>query len=810
MVRLALVRALAISTSFVLASCGPSDTGGPDDPDAAMDTDAAQPIPDAATPDASIPDASPDAGPDSGPDATPCIPLPDGELCNGVDDDCDDEVDEGFPGVGAECDVGVGACERTGTAICTPDGSSTECSAVPGDPSTELCDTLIDEDCDGFVDEGFPSVGQSCTVGLGVCEATGTVVCTPERLDTECDAVPGTPGTELCGTGLDEDCDNFVDEGFPDLGDACTNGVGACEWSGERVCDATGLATECDAVPGLPTGETCNSVDDDCDGTVDDGNPDGGAACDTGEPGVCAAGTETCSGGTIVCQQNVPAGTESCNGLDDDCDGTADDGFNVGDDCDGPDGDECEEGVIQCNTSGGTTCSDNSPNNPELCNGLDEDCDGTIDEGYSLGVACDGSDGDMCEDGVTVCNAAGTGTTCDDPGPAIAESCNGLDDDCDGTIDEGYSLGVACDGSGDTDLCTDGLTVCNAAGTGTTCSDPGPDLTETCNGLDDNCDGSTDEGFGVGEACDSTTDADLCTDGLTVCNAAGNGVVCNDGLPTITELCNGIDDDCDGSTDEGYGLGAACDGTGDTDLCTDGEVVCNAAGTGTVCSDSGPSITESCNGVDDDCDGSTDEGFNVGAQCDGSDGDSCLEGTRSCNAAGTGTVCSDNTTTTFEACNGDAVDEDCDGTTDEGFTLDDNSTCPTFYMGSVAGDTGSGQLSDSYWNEEWDYFTITESNDFPVYLSAQIVLYSPPGVDYDLYVYCQSCGGALIGSSALGGLTGHYDVVYVYNDDDWGTDDEIDVYVEVRYWSSDRCAWWELDVYGNVDVSGTPYGTCNQ
>src|SRR5262245_38242261 len=77
---------------------------------------------------------------------------------------------------------------------------------------------------------------------------------------------------------------------------------------------------------------------------------------------------------------------------------------------------------------------------------------------------------------------------------------------------------------------------------------------------------------------------------------------------------------------------------------------------------------ELCNGLDDDCDPATPDGSQdpqVGAACDGADGDSCLEGTNSCFASSL--ACSDATGTTAELCNGDGLDEDCDGAVDEGF-----------------------------------------------------------------------------------------------------------------------------------------------
>lgn len=68
--------------------------------------------------------------------------------------------------------------------------------------------------------------------------------------------------------------------------------------------------------------------------------------------------------------------------------------------------------------------------------------------------------------------------------------------------------------------------------------------------------------------------------------------------------------------------------------------------------------TESCNGLDDDCDGTTDEGFDVGLPCDGDDADACATGERQCDGS-----CSDDPDTVAELCTG-ANDDDCDGATD--------------------------------------------------------------------------------------------------------------------------------------------------
>jgi hypothetical protein len=156
-----------------------------------------------------------------------------------------------------------------------------------------------------------------------------------------------------------------------------------------------------------------------------------------------------------------------------------------------------------------------------------------------------------------------------------AEICNGVDDDCDGQIDEGFGLGEAC---------AEGLGVCRAMGEavcddagGTICSaDPGSPSEEICDGLDNDCDGQPDDDLGIGEPCQDVLplDATCTTEGVWVCdperaseplycNAApvdpdGDGVGCeadcapNDpAIPMAAEICNLLDDTCSGVADDG-------------------------------------------------------------------------------------------------------------------------------------------------------------------------------------------------------------------------------------------------------------------
>jgi len=189
-------------------------------------------------------------------------------ICDGLDNDCDGDTDEGF-NVGESCSVGLGACEASGTMVCTLDGTGTECDAVAGEPTTETCNG-IDDDCDGTIDNGFPNLGESCSVGLGECEATGEFVCTQDESGTECDAVAGPPSDEICDS-LDNDCDGSVDEGDV-CAQACTDGdsdgygdpaSSGCTYP-ELDCDDSDVSVN----PGAT--EICgNEIDDDCDGFTD-------------------------------------------------------------------------------------------------------------------------------------------------------------------------------------------------------------------------------------------------------------------------------------------------------------------------------------------------------------------------------------------------------------------------------------------------------------------------------------------------------------------------------------------------------------
>ena len=691
-----------------------------------------------------------DTRPDINPGAT--------EVCNGLDDDCDTLVDDADDSL----DAGSATAWYTdadGDGYGDDDDATLACDAPAGavglagdcnDADTAYNPAAAEADCTDPND-------YNCDGSVGYTDADGDGFAACEECDdTSATNFPGA--TELCD-GVDNDCDGTADEA-----DAADASDWYADTDGDSFGDATTAETACTAPAGYVADatdcddtsadvnpaevEVCNGIDDNCDGTVDeatagdastwyadaDGDGHGDAAstvasCDA-PAGYVADATDCDDGNAAV----SPSALEMCNGFDDDCDGDVDEdsALDVVDwyaDADGDGFGDAGASVIDCDQPAGYTADDTdcddtdgavSPDGIELCNGVDDNCDGTVDEDSAADAPDWYADTDADGFGDAASSTAACSTPagyvsdssdCDDMdgdvNPDASEQCNGIDDNCDGTVDEDSAADAALwyadndeDGYGDAG---DSTAACSEpagyVADDTDCDDTetavNPAATEVCDGVDNDCDGVTDT-----DATDRATwyrdsDGDSYGDATTTslsCSAPAGYVSgstdCDDSSaathPGAAEVCDGEDNDCDGTIDEGVTTVYYAD--------TDGDGYGNAASTvsdcsapagyvsgSTDCDDTRSSVhpgaTESCNGRDDDCDGSIDESGATGEStwyldADGDGYGDSTSTTLSCSApsgyVSDATDCDDADLDVnpgeSDVC--DTIDNDCDGSKD--------------------------------------------------------------------------------------------------------------------------------------------------
>ncbi len=169
------------------------------------------------------------------------------------------------------------------------------------------------------VDGGSDSSDTGMETGTASGEDTTETGQSTETDSTDSTDTTATDTTDSTDTGLCADGDTQpCYSGFPTQ----SEGMGLCH-GGLQTC-ADGVFGPCigETTPSL---EACNNLDENCNGLVDDGNPGGGGACFSGQPGICSEGVQTCMAGDYTCvQTQQPVGEICFNALDDNCDGSVD------------------------------------------------------------------------------------------------------------------------------------------------------------------------------------------------------------------------------------------------------------------------------------------------------------------------------------------------------------------------------------------------------------------------------------------------------------------------------------------------------
>lgn len=326
-----------------------------------------------------------------------------------------------------------------------------------------------------------------------------------------------------------------------------------------------------------------------------------------------------------------PGAIESCDSVDNNCDGKVDESpgqpeYHRDADGDGYGGTEraCEgtDGAVDNDDDCDDHDNGSYPDAPEICDAQDNDCDREIDEGVSLTVFVDSDAdgyGDEADHGQAACNVSETTALeagdCDDLEPAInpgtEEVCDTVDNDCNGDTDElvqtAFYKDEDGDGYGDSN---DSILACSRPSgyteAGQDCVDTdaavNPHALETCNGSDDDCDHEVDEGTRVVLYADRDDDGYGAKSETVMACSGSQGLVsdstdCDDLNnaihPHASELCNGVDDNCNTSIDEDlkttYYLDVDQDGYGDPnnhqESCTQPEAY---SSTGGDCDDEDP------------------------------------------------------------------------------------------------------------------------------------------------------------------------------------------------------------------------------
>ena len=458
---------------------------------------------------------------------------------------------------------------------------------MPFDPSCTEATSCVASCGDGFLgpeescDDGNNSSLDGCS---SACEIEPGFVCFGER-SSVCQS--------LCGDGL-VSSHEVCDDGNLDDGDGCNvfcrvepSFVCVNESETPSLCTTdSSVVSDCEAnedcvdSASQPVGQIAyvapGCAAGDCDGKLDrcQFNQVGERLSCGQTDGACSTGFRTCTNDLVwsVCVGAQLKAPEICDGLDNDCDGDIDEGIpnlrcGTG---------ACANVVAACSENIPQTCEPLDMATTEVCNGLDDDCDGEIDEDLPALISCGTG---ACEKFVPAC-VNGIPGYCE-AGAPLPETCDGQDNDCNGEVDDLPE--VVC-GRG---ACLNRMVPCED-GAIVECEPLDAATDETCNGLDDDCDSFVDEGLQPWDEGDG-----VCRNIVASCED-GASVPQPEPLPLdVRERCNRLDDDCDGVIDENLNCDFRCELYRESNVCCnnwfyDRTQEVGASNTDTICTSVAP------------------------------------------------------------------------------------------------------------------------------------------------------------------------------------------------------------------------------
>jgi hypothetical protein len=622
------------------------------------------------------------------------------EFCDGDDNDCDGRTDEDFREDFAdgtpisvtilgeeryleqECGLAM-PCDQA-VVVCSDDKLGLKCDTASF-AQPERCDEQ-DNDCDTQIDEDFRSgpgadtdklwnddqvgemnLGLTEPCGTGVCQG-GLVVCNIAQDGVTCSTRTNRLESDICDDGLDNNCNGEADEGNDRDGDGFQD-CARCLRAGENCikghdCDDN-PASGVDVNPGEQ--EVCNRLDDDCNGRIDEGldlDGDGFLPCGEGDPLQparnidCVDDPEQDEDGQPRARDIFPGAVEVCDGVDNNCNGEPDEDFSF--EANGrrfyTAREHCGRCGVNCETISG------EKNTVLRCEIIENES--PIDQ-YGCSPRCQAEFVDADRNILA-------------SEPNWHENSNG----CECELDDA-----------------------------TFCDDPnGLNCSERCDGRDNDCDGQRDEAENMQlPSCytgpPNTRNVGICRDGR---------IACRDGDPrpeicvgeqtpvaAVERACDGLDEDCDGVADDGnLDDGSPCQ-TGLDGVCAAGTLRCRQGQQRCIPNTPQNQIRETCDIIDNDCDGRIDEDTDL-------DGDG-FEPCRACLAGETPQEgvnfcvddCNDNpqqggrrvNPNAAEACNGE--DDDCDRYVDEDFVVTNGRGEPINAAGATVIDSSVGLIYNS-------------------------------------------------------------------------------------------------------------------